>query len=47
MSKREPPFVITVRHDQKLDLARLLDEITPENLHSAADFGAPVGKESL
>jgi antitoxin MazE len=31
----------------KADLAQLLRGITPENLHAGADFGAPVGKESL
>ncbi|EGV20421.1 AbrB/MazE/SpoVT family DNA-binding domain-containing protein [Thiocapsa marina] len=29
------------------DLARLLDGITPANLHSEVDFGGPVGKEAL
>lgn len=29
------------------DLAQLLADITPENLHSSADFGAPTGKELL
>lgn len=29
------------------DLAYLLAEITPENTHEEADFGAPVGKEVL
>ena len=31
----------------KADLAQLLRGITPKNLHAGADFGAPVGKESL
>lgn len=31
----------------EFDLARMLAAITPENLHSEADFGAPVGKELL
>ncbi|SCY20715.1 antitoxin MazE [Nitrosospira sp. Nl5] len=31
----------------KYDLAQLLANITPENLHTAVDFGAPVGKELL
>jgi antitoxin component of MazEF toxin-antitoxin module len=47
MSERENPIVMTPRLGETLDLADLLGEITPENLHSAADFGAPVGKESL
>ena len=28
-------------------LARLLEGITPENMHSEVDMGAPVGKEIL
>jgi antitoxin MazE len=35
-----------VPHD-KYDLAQLLAGITPENLHTEVDFGAPVGKELL
>jgi antitoxin component of MazEF toxin-antitoxin module len=31
----------------KLELNRLLDGITAENLHSGVDFGGPVGRESL
>jgi antitoxin MazE len=27
------------------DLDRLLDAITPKNLHAEVDFGSPVGKE--
>ncbi len=29
----------------RVTLAALLDRITPENLHDASDWGAPVGKE--
>lgn len=29
------------------DLAELLKRITPDNLHDEADFGGPVGKETL
>jgi len=29
------------------NLAQLLEDITPENLHAEVDFGGPVGKESL
>ncbi len=47
VSEREGRIVITPRRGETLDLARLLNEITPGNLHSAADFGAPLGKESL
>ncbi|MDP9013204.1 MAG: AbrB/MazE/SpoVT family DNA-binding domain-containing protein [Pseudomonadota bacterium] len=31
----------------KVELIRLLDGITTENLHSGVDFGNPVGRESL
>lgn len=29
------------------DLDRLLNDITPENIHAEVDFGAQVGKEVL
>jgi len=31
----------------RMELTRLLDGITAENLHGGADFGNPVGRESL
>lgn len=31
----------------KLELNRLLNGITAENMHRGADFGGPVGRESL
>jgi antitoxin MazE len=31
----------------KVELIRLLDGITAENLHDGVDFGEPVGRESL
>jgi antitoxin MazE len=31
----------------KMELTRLLDGITAENLHDGVDFGEPVGRESL
>jgi antitoxin MazE len=31
----------------KVELIRLLDGITTENMHSGVDFGIPVGRESL
>jgi antitoxin MazE len=31
----------------KVELRRLLDRITTENLHVGVDFGNPVGRESL
>ncbi|WP_295993121.1 AbrB/MazE/SpoVT family DNA-binding domain-containing protein [Rugamonas sp.] len=29
------------------NLAQMLADITPENMHAEVDFGAPVGKEKL
>jgi antitoxin MazE len=40
-------IVIKPIRTSKVDLAKLLSEITPENLHPGVDFGHPVGKESL
>ena len=31
----------------KVELIRLLEGITTENMHSGVDFGNPVGRESL
>jgi antitoxin MazE len=31
----------------KVELTRLLDGITAENLHGGVDFGDPIGRESL
>lgn len=31
---------------QAFDLASLLDQVTPENLHGEVDTGAPQGKEA-
>lgn len=39
--------VIEPVHPKEYDLDQLLAAITPDNLHVEADFGAPVGKESL
>ena len=33
--------------DQKKELQRMLDQITPENLHDEVSFGAPVGREAF
>ena len=40
-------IVIEPIRTNKYDLAQLLAEITPENLHTEVDFGTPVGKEIL
>jgi antitoxin MazE len=40
-------IVIKPIRTNKVDLAKLLTEITPENLHDGVDFGNPVGKETL
>jgi antitoxin MazE len=40
-------IVIEPIRSNEYDLAQLLADITPENLHNEIDFGAPVGKELL
>ena len=40
-------IVIEPVHPKEYELDQLLAAITPENRHAEADFGAPVGKESL
>jgi len=45
--EQDGEIVIKPIRTGKVDLAQLLQRITPENLHSGMDFGDPVGKESL
>ena len=40
-------IVIQPLRSQEYNLAQLLSQITPDNLHDQVDFGAPVGKEVL
>ena len=40
-------IVIQPLRSQEYNLAQLLSQITPDNLHDKVDFGAPVGKEVL
>jgi antitoxin MazE len=40
-------IVIEPLRQREYDLARLLADITPENLHAEVDFGSPQGKEAL
>jgi antitoxin MazE len=40
-------IVIEPLRQREYDLARLLADITPENLHTEVDFGSPKGKEAL
>ena len=40
-------IVIEPIRTNECDLTQLLAGITPENCHTEADFGAPVGKELL
>jgi antitoxin MazE len=40
-------IIIEPIHTNKYDLAQLLADITPENLHTEVDFGLSVGKELL
>jgi antitoxin MazE len=45
--EQEGQIIIKPIRTAKPDLTELLRGITPENLHAGADFGDPVGKESL
>lgn len=45
--EEEGRIIIEPVHDPDYDLDRLLAAVTPENLHSGIDFGAPVGKEAF
>ncbi len=45
--EEEGRIVIEPIRTHKYDLAQLLAGITPENLHTEIDFGAPAGKEIL
>lgn len=40
-------IVIEPVRPSEYDIEKLIAAITPDNLHDEADFGAPVGKESL
>ena len=40
-------IVIERAQRKEYDLAELVKQITVENLHDEADFGRPVGKETL
>lgn len=40
-------IIIDPIRTNEYDLGRLLEGITPENLHAGIDFGAPVGRERL
>lgn len=40
-------IIIEPIRTNECDLAQLLAGITPENLHTEVDFGAPAGKELL
>lgn len=40
-------IVIEPVRELEFDLERLLAGVTPDNLHSETDFGAPVGKEAF
>jgi antitoxin MazE len=45
--EQDGQVVIEPIRASKVDLARLLAGITPENLHGGIDFGNPLGRESL
>ncbi|WP_227988931.1 AbrB/MazE/SpoVT family DNA-binding domain-containing protein [Phyllobacterium meliloti] len=45
--EEEGLIIIEPVRQVEYDLDRLIEGITPENIHSEADFGDPVGKEAL
>ena len=45
--EEEGRIIIEPVRDPEYDLDRLLAGVTPDNLHSEIDFGAPVGKEAF
>jgi antitoxin MazE len=47
VSEQGGAIVIKPVRADKVNLARLLQDITPDNLHAGVDFGNPQGKESL
>ncbi len=47
ISEADGQVVIVPVQPAALDLHQLLQGITPENLHTPADFGAPTGSELL
>jgi antitoxin MazE len=47
VSEQGGEIVIKPVRADKVNLARLLQDITPDNLHAGVDFGNPQGKESL
>lgn len=40
-------IIIEAIRDSTFNLAQMLADITPENMHAEIDFGAPVGEEKL
>jgi len=40
-------IVIEPAERKEFDLAKLLRQITPDNIHDEVSFGRPVGKEAL
>ncbi len=47
ISEADGQVVIVPVQPAALDLHQLLQGITPENLHTPTDFGAPTGRELL
>jgi antitoxin MazE len=47
MREQDGEIVITPIRTDKVDLEKLLQGITADNLHAGVDFGSVVGKESL
>jgi antitoxin MazE len=47
MREQDGEIVITPIRTDKVDLEKLLQAITADNLHAGVEFGTVVGKESL
>jgi len=45
-AERGRMIVTPIKDDNEISLKGLLSKVTPENLHSETDWGAPVGKEA-
>ncbi len=45
--EQDGQIVIEPIRSSKVELSRLLAQITPQNLHAGIDFGDPIGKEAL
>ena len=47
ISARDGDLIIRAVQRRRYALSSLLEKVTPGNLHSETDWGAPVGREAL